>query len=146
MEDHMGPDRENQPKQSSLRSDPRLYQIGSLSVLLLYGLLFLRLNVSIWQTIVTLAAAHFPEDLMFQETTDRSNFQTRYILRHPWNGTDECPAAAAYRQQLRERYEKEAQTLANLTGWQIGEIRRAMNLASTPLTEEKRWYQRLWSN
>jgi hypothetical protein len=59
---------------------------------------------------------------------------------------DECPAAAAYRQQLRERYEKEAQTLANLTGWQIGEIRRAMNLASTPLTEEKRWYQRLWSN
>lgn len=53
----MGPDRENQPKQSSLRSDPRLYQIGSLSVLLLYGLLFLRFDVSIWQIIVTLAAA-----------------------------------------------------------------------------------------
>jgi hypothetical protein len=140
MEDHMGPDRENQPKQSSLRSDPRLYQIGSL-----YGLLFLRFDVSIWRTIVTLAEAQFPEDLMFQETMDRSFFQTRYIPRHPWHGTDECPAAA-YRQQLRERYEKEAQTLANLTGWQIGEIGRAMNFASTPLTEEKRWYQRLWSN
>jgi Na+-translocating ferredoxin:NAD+ oxidoreductase RnfD subunit len=57
MEDHMGPDRENQPKQSSLRSDPRLYQIASLSVLLLYGLLFLRFDVSTWQIIVTLAAA-----------------------------------------------------------------------------------------
>jgi hypothetical protein len=103
-------------------------------------------NVFLTRLHVRYDAAHFPEDLMFQETTDRSNFQARYILRHPWNGTDECPAAAAYRQQLRERNEREAQTLANLTGWQIGEIRRAMNLVSTPLIEEKKWYQRLWSN
>ena len=61
-------------------------------------------------------AAHFPEDLMFQETPDRSNFQARYILRHPWTGTDECPAAITYRQQLRERHEREAQTLTSLTG------------------------------
>ena len=83
---------------------------------------------------------------MFQETSERNNFQARYILRHAWTGTDECPAATAYRQQLRERYEHEAQTLANLTGWTIGDIRKAMNLASVPETEGKKWYQRLWAN
>lgn len=31
-------------------------------------------------------AAHFPEDLVFQETADRSNFQARYVLRHEWQG------------------------------------------------------------
>ena len=103
-------------------------------------------NVFLTRLHVRYDAAHFPEDLMFQETFDRNNFQARYILRHPWTGTDECPAATAYRQELRERYEKEAQTLANLTGWNIGEIRRAMNLASPPVGDEKKWYQRLWVN
>jgi hypothetical protein len=103
-------------------------------------------NVFLTRLHVRYDAAHFPEDLMFQETSDRNNFQARYILRHPWTGTDACPAATAYRQELRERYEKEAQTLANLTGWNIGEIRRAMNLASLPVGDEKQWYQRLWVN
>ena len=31
-------------------------------------------------------AAHFPEDLVFQETADRTNFQGRYVLRHEWKG------------------------------------------------------------
>jgi len=91
-------------------------------------------------------AAHFPEDLMFQETPDRSNFQARYILRHPWTGTDECAAATAYRQQLRERYEREAQTLATLTGWNIGEIRKTMNITAVPTVEGKKWYRQLWAN
>lgn len=103
-------------------------------------------NVFLTRLHVRYDAAHFPEDLMFQETADRSNIQARYILRHPWTGADECPAATAYRQQLRERYEKEAQTLANLTGWNIGEIRKTMNIASLPSGEENRWYQRLWNN
>ncbi len=103
-------------------------------------------NVFLTRLHVRYDATHFPEDLMFQETSDRNNFQARYILRHAWTGTDDCPAATTYRQQLRERYEREAQTLANLTGWNIGEIRRAMNLASLPAGEEKKWYQRLWTN
>lgn len=103
-------------------------------------------NVFLTRLHVRYDAAHFPEDLIFQETSDRNNFQTRYILRHAWTGTDDCPAAATYRQQLRERYEREAQTLAHLTGWNIGEIRQAMNLASLPAVEEKKWYQRLWTN
>jgi hypothetical protein len=103
-------------------------------------------NVFLTRLHVRYDASHFPEDLIFQETSDRSNFQARYILHHPWTGTDECPAATTYRQQLRERYEREAQTLANLTGWNIGEIRKTMNIASLPISEEKKWYQRLWSN
>jgi len=103
-------------------------------------------NVFLTRLHVRYDAAHFPEDLIFQETSDRANFQARYILRHPWTGGDECPAATAYRQQLRDRYEREAQTLATLTGWNIGEIRKAMNIAALPTSDEKKWYQRLWNN
>lgn len=103
-------------------------------------------NVFLTRVHVRYDAAHFPEDLMFQETSDRSNFQARYILRHPWTGTDECPAATAYRQQLRERYEREAQTLSTLTGWNIGEIRKSMDIAALPTSDNKKWYQQLWVN
>ena len=70
--------------------------------------------------------AHFPEDLVFQETGDRSNFQGRYVLRHAWNGTDTCDAATQYRRQLPQRLENEARTLASLTGWGLDDIRRQM--------------------
>ena len=43
-------------------------------------------NVFLTRLHVRYDAAHFPEDLTFQETSDRSNFQARYILRHPWTG------------------------------------------------------------
>ena len=103
-------------------------------------------NVFLTRLHVRYDAAHFPEDLVFQETSDRATFQARYILRHPWAGQDECPAATAYRQQLRERYEREAQTLATLTGWNIGDIRRTMNIETASAPIEKQWYQRLWAN
>ena len=45
-------------------------------------------------------ADHFPDDLRFQETGDRANFQGRYVLRHPWMGAERCDAAAQYRQIL----------------------------------------------
>ena len=40
--------------------------------------------------------AHFPEDLVFQQTGDRENFQGRYVLRHPWQGEAKCDAAKRY--------------------------------------------------
>ena len=89
-------------------------------------------------------AAHFPEDLVFQQTSDRTNFQGRYILRHPWTGSDDCPAAEEYRRSLRERREKEASTLAVLTGWELGEIRARMKLDGSAGAEPVKWYQRLW--
>jgi hypothetical protein len=71
-------------------------------------------------------AAHFPEDLMFQETTDRSNFQGRYILRHPYTGPIACAEGEAYRRSLGARFETEASTLSRLTGWDIASIREKM--------------------
>ncbi len=74
---------------------------------------------------------HFPEDLVFQETGDRSNFQGRYVLRHAWSGGGGCTAAARYLADLGPRREREAQTLASLTGWSIDTIRAKMK-ASWP--------------
>ena len=71
-------------------------------------------------------AAHFPEDLSFMETRDRENFQGRYVLRHPFAGTATCAAAADYWDALPKRFRKEADTLADLTGWNPQEIRARM--------------------
>lgn len=83
-------------------------------------------NVFITRLHVRYDAAHFPEDLMFQETADRANFQGRYVLRHPYTGKATCAAAEDYRRMLGLRFELEATTLAQLTGWDIAEIRRKM--------------------
>ncbi len=87
-------------------------------------------------------AAHFPDDLVFQETTDRANFQGRYVLRHPWTGSDGCPEAAQYREQLAKRNAQEAQTLASLTGWSIDDIRKKMNLG--PGATNQKWWEKMW--
>ena len=91
-------------------------------------------------------SVRFPEDLVFQETADRSNFQGRYVLRHEWKGTSSCDAANLYRQQQPKRREAEAQNLARLTGWDIQQIRRSMgvnNPAVPPQIPEK-WWHRIW--
>ena len=88
-------------------------------------------------------AAHFPEDLVFQETADRTNFQGRYVLRHTWTGEGSCEGAARYRAELPQRHEREAQTLASLTGWNINDIRRSMKVGMPP-AEPVAWWQRIW--
>jgi hypothetical protein len=87
--------------------------------------------------------AHFPEDLVFQETADRTNFQGRYVLRHEWKGDSTCPSAERYRSDLPERREREAQNLASLTGWDIAQIRRAMGSGDVPPGVVP-WWQRIW--
>jgi hypothetical protein len=69
----------------------------------------------------------FPEDLMFQETGNREFFQGRYVLRHAFTGRANCPAGKRYVRSLPRRLEQEAQTLAHLTGWNIGDIRRKLS-------------------
>ena len=86
---------------------------------------------------------HFPQDLQFQATGDRSNFQGRYVLRHPWTGGDGCDAAAEYRRELAERHERQAAGLAELTGWDLAEIRKKMNLGGEVRGGEP-WWKRLW--
>ena len=91
-------------------------------------------------------AAHFPDDLVFQETADRSNFQGRYVLRQPWRGEEKCEAATRYREELRSRGEREAATLASLTGWPIDDIRRKMGPAYGALRPDDRpWWKKLWN-
>ncbi len=100
-------------------------------------------NVFVTRLHVRYDGEHFPEDLTFQETSDRSNFQGRYVLRHPFKGESSCDAVAAYQTELAQRREREAQNLAQLTGWDINEIRRKMNLGEEP-ERPRNWWDRLW--
>ncbi|MGJ4949567.1 DUF2330 domain-containing protein [Bradyrhizobium sp. HKCCYLS20291] len=71
-------------------------------------------------------AKSFPEDIVFIETKDRSNFQGRYVQHHPWRGEAACEAAKAYKDKLAGRFAREAADLAQLTGWSRSEIAARM--------------------
>lgn len=89
------------------------------------------------------SAATFPEDLSFQETGDTNNFQVRYVLHRPWEGSAQlCPAAATYFRELDERRATEARNLADLTGWDLAEIDRRMGFSSA--NPPSPWWQNLW--
>jgi len=90
-------------------------------------------------------AERFPDDLVFQETADRTNFQGRYVLRHAWDGDSTCKQADAYRESLPDRWEKEAQSLASLTGWDINAIRSKMKFEAPGPAEDQKWWERLWN-
>jgi hypothetical protein len=95
--------------------------------------------------------AHFPQDLVFQETADRTNFQARYVLRHEWTGSGDCANARDYRLSLPKRREKEARTLAELTGWSVDKIRGQMRLMSNWTREGEsfervEWWEKMWRN
>jgi len=87
----------------------------------------------------------FPEDLVFQATGDRTNFQGRYILRHPWTGDLSCPNAVNYKRELNARRKKEAENLATLTGWDISTIRARMKATGEGevSVREPRWWEKL---
>jgi hypothetical protein len=88
---------------------------------------------------------HFPEDLMFQETGDRQNYQGRYVIRHPFRGETGCDASA-YRAEVAKRQDIEAQTLANLTGWDIDDIRARIDYLDGELpTPDEPWWKRIWN-
>ncbi len=86
----------------------------------------------------------FPEDLTFKETSNQESFQGRYVLRYPFKGETSCDAGREYQRSLRPRFEKEAQTLARLTNWNIADIRRKMNIASLPDPVEVPFWENLW--
>ena len=101
-------------------------------------------NVFVTRLHVRYDQQNFPEDLVFHETGDRQNFQGRYIVHNPFEGTASCDLAP-YQAQLRERREREAQQLANLTGWDIDDIRaRIPLLANGEPEDDKPWWASLW--
>jgi len=91
------------------------------------------------------SAATFPEDLTFQETQDKENFQARYVLRHAWEGSaDVCPAAKDYFTALHRRRETEAATLADLTGWNLNDIYRHAGFDPAQSPKTTPWWEDLW--
>lgn len=95
-------------------------------------------------------ADSFPEDIMLQTTDDKTNFQGRYVMRHPFKGNAQCEAAGAYYSGLKDRFETEAKTLANLTGWDVNDIRRKMekNGQSFNIKEDIKnepWWENMWN-
>jgi hypothetical protein len=88
--------------------------------------------------------AHFPEDLVFQETADRANVQGRYVLRHEWTGAEPCAAATAYRASLKDRREQEVARLAQLTGWNVDRLRAKTGLDRSGPSAGGAWWDRLW--
>ena len=94
----------------------------------------------------------FPEDLVLQTTADQANFQCRVVVRHEWTGEARCDAANAYRQGLPAKREKEARSLATLTGWPIERVRSRMGVNTAwlapgeSLTPYKAaaWWEKLW--
>jgi hypothetical protein len=101
-------------------------------------------NVFLTRLHVRYDRAHFPEDLVFQETGDDRSFQARYVLHHPAS-TGQCNAAIAYRRELHQRQEREAQNVAELTGWNVDDMRRRMHLDTASATPaEKKWWEKIW--
>ncbi|MEO6166389.1 MAG: DUF2330 domain-containing protein [Chitinophagales bacterium] len=75
-------------------------------------------NVFFTRLHVTYDRKNFPQDLQFQETPNRENFQARYIITHPAYGEFTCEAGKKYLQDVRQRRTRELQQLAMLTGWE----------------------------
>lgn len=103
-------------------------------------------SVYITRLHVRYGRAKFPEDLTFQATPNRENYQGRYILRHPFTGKITCDAGKTYKKELVQRQEKDAQTLSNLTGWDISEIRKKMGINMTQKPEDESWWQKIFSD
>ena len=98
-------------------------------------------NVFITRLHVRYSRQKFPEDLMFQETSNRQQFQGRYILRHPFTGEMKCEKGKQYQQSLSKRFDQEAQTLARLTAWKLQDIRQKIN---TTQNQPTRWWRTIW--
>ena len=93
-------------------------------------------------------ATRFPDDLVFQETADRANYQGRYVLRNAFTGDASCEAGRRYRESLRARAEQEAATLASLTGWPIDDIRRRIGTVGgeSSRPDGRTWWRKLFGD
>jgi hypothetical protein len=100
-------------------------------------------NVFITRIHVRYTRDKFPEDLMFQETSNQQQFQGRYVLRHPFKGETSCDAGQQYRRGLVTRLDREAQTLARLTNWDINDIRRNLPQISV---ESVPFWRTIWDS
>jgi len=95
-------------------------------------------------------AASFPEDLVFQETANTENFQSRYVTRTPFQGKCDCAAGADYRKTLASRHDAQRDALAELTGWSRETVRQRMAtgpdayLPNVNVQAQQTWWQKMW--
>lgn len=80
---------------------------------------------------------HFAQDLVFQETPDKRNWQTRFVLHHPAAGSFNCEAGAQYVNSTIDRRRDELKQLQQLTGWS------ATRYPNYPYTWEGQQYRKL---
>jgi hypothetical protein len=76
-------------------------------------------NVYFTRLHVTYGRTTFPQDLMFQETPNKSNWQARYVLTHPASSGFDCAKGQTYLHELRKRRWDELYTYQWLTGREI---------------------------
>jgi hypothetical protein len=68
---------------------------------------------------LTYDRAHFPQDLLFQETANKERFQGRYVITHPASGDFSCEKGQTYVKDLGKRRWNELYTYQWLTGRDI---------------------------
>ncbi len=102
-------------------------------------------NVYLTRLHVRYTPEEFPEDLMFRTTNNRDNFQGRYVLQRPFEGELTCAEGEAYVEQVRERREEEAKRLANLTGWDVAEVRAQVGDFDPAITVAP-WWERVFDS
>ncbi len=76
-------------------------------------------NVFFTRMHLTYDRAHFPQDLLFQETANKEKFQGRYIITHPASGDFSCEKGQTYVKELGKRRWNELYTYQWLTGRDI---------------------------
>jgi hypothetical protein len=76
-------------------------------------------NVFFTRMHLTYDRAHFPQDLLFQETANKEKFQGRYIITHPGSGDFSCEKGQTYLKELSKRRWNELYTYQWLTGRDI---------------------------
>lgn len=102
-------------------------------------------NVYITRLHVRYSRNKFPEDLSFQTTGNRENYQGRYVIQRPYRGEMECDAATDYRRMVRDRQNQEIATVAKLTGWKKSDLRRKVDWLAEPQTKPNRpWWRDIW--
>ncbi len=81
---------------------------------------------------------HFPQDLFFQTTPNKENFQGRYIMQQAVKEYLDCPEAQKYYKEVINRHENELDELAYLTGWDVSEYNEYVNMYKNKLKRYKR--------
>lgn len=71
--------------------------------------------------------SYFPQDLLFQETPNTTNFQARYIITHPAQGDLSCDEGQKYIYDLTRRRQTEVQNAVAMAGWSGRQYNYYMN-------------------